>query len=131
MNASPPYVRLMIASMLVLFFTLLFHEVDKSENYSDVGYTGTMVKEGYVISKGFGKILISDKPIKLWQILKGTFTSDYGRPYLIVYKHVKAENADLLKGLKLNQKVRIYVDSILESNPGHTYAYHIEVIEDE
>lgn len=98
MNTSPPYFRLLMASILVLFFSLILNEEDKREDFSDVDYTGKMIKKGYVISKGFGKILISDKPIKVWQILKGTLTSDYGRPYLIVHKHGKAENEDLLKG---------------------------------
>ncbi|TKC18168.1 DUF3221 domain-containing protein [Robertmurraya kyonggiensis] len=130
MNSFLPYVRLLIASMLVLLFSLLLNEEDKREVISDVDYSNKMVKEGYVISKKIGEIMISDEPIPIWQMLKGFITSDYGSPYLIVHKHVNAENGELLKGLKLNQKVRIYVDSVLESNPPMVYAYQIEVIEE-
>ncbi|MEQ2525619.1 DUF3221 domain-containing protein [Bacillaceae bacterium CLA-AA-H227] len=131
MNTSPPYVRLLIATILVLFSSILFNEEDKREDFSVLDYADKKVKEGYVISIGFGKILISDKQVKIWQMVKGYVTSDYGQPYVIVKKHEMAKNENLLKGVKLNQRVRIYVDSVMESNPGRTYAYHIEVIEDE
>lgn len=131
MNTSPPYGRLLLATILVLFFSVLLHEDDKREDFSEVDYSMKMIKEGYVISKGFEEILIADKPVKIWQMVKGYVTSNYGQPYVIVEKHDMAKNENLLKGVKLNQRVRIYVDSVLESNPGRTYAYHIEVIEDE
>ncbi|SDC09034.1 DUF3221 domain-containing protein [Shouchella lonarensis] len=33
--------------------------------------------------------------------------------------------------LEMNQKVRIHADILLESYPGQTYAYYIEIIDDD
>ncbi|MEQ2527556.1 DUF3221 domain-containing protein [Robertmurraya yapensis] len=129
MNTTTPYVRLMIASLLTLFFSLIFNHEDKGRHFSNVDHENTMVIEGYVISKRVGKILISEEPLQFWKIATGYITSNYENRYIIVKKHNKAANPNLLKNLKYNQKLRIYVDFIRESNPPITYAYYIEVIE--
>ncbi len=119
----------MIASLLTLFFSLIFNHEDKGRHFSNVDHENTMVIEGYVISKRVGKILISEEPLQFWKIATGYITSNYENRYIIVKKHNKAANPNLLKNLKYNQKLRIYVDFIRESNPPITYAYYIEVIE--
>jgi hypothetical protein len=48
----------------------------------------------------------------------------------MVYRHSNAEK-NVLNGLKINQKVRVYCDHIKESNPPKTSAYYVDVVNDE
>lgn len=86
-----------------------------------------MTIEGYVVSKRVNSIWLADEPKSLWEKLTGYFTS-YGTGSVRVIKHTKIENADIFRGLKTNQHVRVYGDSFRESNPPVIYAYYIEVI---
>ncbi|CAG9623042.1 DUF3221 domain-containing protein [Sutcliffiella rhizosphaerae] len=50
---------------------------------------------------------------------------------IIVSKHKDAEDVHMFKGIKINQKVRIYGDNFRESYPAQTSAYYVELIDED
>ncbi|MEH7237541.1 DUF3221 domain-containing protein [Bacillus sp. JJ1562] len=135
MVKSPPNNRIMLACLLFLVFMMVHHEV-RSQKGTSIDFKKIpedyMIIEGYVDSKRIGSILINDKPISRGDRLIGYFTSNYRTSStIIVSRHKNAENQNIFKGLKSNQKVRVYGDNLRESNPGKIKAYYIEIIENE
>ncbi|RSK50708.1 DUF3221 domain-containing protein [Bacillus canaveralius] len=131
MYTTPPYVKLLIATLIALTASLILNEID-SNKQTDVDvkdYADKMQIEGYVVSKRIGEVWISDEPVSIRGMFTGFFTSNYGGSTTIVTIHENAEDKKMLRNLKINQKVRVYYDHLLESYPGRTSAYYIEIIE--
>jgi hypothetical protein len=119
---------LIILALLVTvngFVTKNRTSIDQAEIPENAG-----VIEGYVVSKRMSYLWVADEPVPIWKRITGIVTDDYGKGRVMVYRHSNAEK-NVLNGLKINQKVRVYCDHIKESNPPKTSAYFVEVINDE
>ncbi len=126
MHTSPPYKRLLTASLLVLAFYLTIGGLTPQEEVTiDAADLPDhyLTKEGYVVFRGIGFIWIADEPINMVERLTGYFTLD---DYVIVSQNTQAKDQNIFRGLRINQKVRVYGDFIRESNPPRIYTNYIE-----
>jgi len=124
-----PYKKFLFACLFVWALTLAsIKRVPKIEiTLNDVDLPNDyLTVEGYVVSKRFGMIWLADEPISIGNRLFAYITSNYGVGSVQVLKHDDARNLNLFSELKINQKVRIYGDYLMESNPPRISAYWIE-----
>lgn len=130
---SPTYKKLFVSSLLVIVLLITFNSfrsVQKpSVDVTDLPADYILV-DGYVVSKRINTMWLAPEPITLWGRLTGYVTSDYGAESIIVSKHDNAQYENIFKGLKVNEKVRVYGDRLKESFPGKTSAYAIKVLSD-
>lgn len=133
MYRSQPYRNLLIASVLFWVVFIGLNEVIPQK----VGSTDTknlpeeyMMIEGYVVSKRWDSMWVADEPVSFMGRVSGFFLSDYGSVITIVSKHNDTLDQHLFRPVKVNQKVRIYGDYLIESNPGSISAYSIELVEE-
>ncbi|QUW23262.1 DUF3221 domain-containing protein [Sporosarcina sp. Marseille-Q4063] len=133
MVTNPTYKRLIIFVLIPLALLVIINgltskdrtSIDQAEIPESAG-----VIEGHVVSKRMSYLWVADEPVSIWRRLTGFVTEDYGQGRIMVYRHPDAEK-NVLNGLRINQKVRVYCDHIKESNPPKTSAYYVEVVNDE
>ncbi|MBC5636448.1 DUF3221 domain-containing protein [Ornithinibacillus sp. BX22] len=131
LDKPPPYKRLLLACLLTLLFSINFKDIlSEKETSSDLQKLpeNYITIEGYIVSKRTDTIWIADESISIGERIFGFFTSNYGSEITIVSKNNDAENDKLFNDLKINQKVTVYGDYLIESNPSRISAYHVEVI---
>ncbi|WP_172373111.1 DUF3221 domain-containing protein [Sporosarcina jiandibaonis] len=127
------YKRLIFYVLITLVLLVIIYgftsknrtSIDKAEIPDNAGEI-----EGYVVSKRMSYIWVADEPVSIWRRVAGIVTEDYGKGRIMVYRHADADK-NVLNGLKINQKVRVYCDNIKESNPPKTSAYYVYIVNDE
>ncbi|MGG0718188.1 DUF3221 domain-containing protein [Robertmurraya massiliosenegalensis] len=127
------FLGLLLAIFMGLVISFTLKESDsKSEIPTEISdYLDTYTVEGYVVSKRSGEVWILDEPVSMGKRIKGMLTSDYGYSTIIVTVHKDAEDKRILKGLNINEKIRVHGDFLRESYPARISAYHIEEISEE
>ena len=125
--------RFFIAFLMIIMLLMIYKESHLQSvntlNASEIP-ENSVTLEGYVVSKRMNSIWIANEPVSMAGRVTGYF-SDYGAGSIIVREHNDVEDRDLFKPLKTNQKIRVYGDYLLESNPGRISAYAVEVVEED
>lgn len=107
MEKALSYKKFLLACLFVWALTLAsIKQVLKKEitlNDIDLPHDYLTV-EGYVVSKRFGTIWLTDEPINIGNRLLAYMTSDYGVGSVQVLIHDDARDLNLFSELKINQK---------------------------
>ncbi|MFS0752397.1 DUF3221 domain-containing protein [Oceanobacillus sp. 1P07AA] len=113
-----------IISYLLMMNLYTNHQVvQRADAYS-------FTTDGYVVSKRLtNKIWIADEPTSYINRVTGHLFSEHNG-LIIVSEHQDVKGSSLFHDLKVNQRVRVYSDKLVESSPARTNAYFVEVIEE-
>lgn len=131
MNKFVSYRRIIVCLLfIVLISYVLILNLDSKYPVVQVDDTYGYTVEGYVVSKRLSnKIWIADEPTSYINRVTGHLFSEH-KGLIIVSEHQDVEGNDLFHNVKVNQKVRVYSDKLLESLPARTNTYYVEVIEE-
>ncbi|WP_432360755.1 DUF3221 domain-containing protein [Sporosarcina sp. UB5] len=132
MVKNPQYKRILLACSLVFILIVALNATLPPKSISiELAELPDhyMVIEGYVVSKRIDSIWLTEEPISFIGRVSGSVRG-YGASSINISKNKDFEKKINFRQLKINQKVRVYCDSVRESYPPKTEAFYIELIEE-
>lgn len=131
MNKLVSYRRIIVCLLFIVLISYVFIiNLDSKHQVEKVDDAYSFTAQGYVVSKRLtNKIWIADEPTSFINRVTGHLFSKHNG-LIIVSEHQDVKGNNLFHNVKVNQKVRIYSDKLMESLPARTNAYYVEVIEE-